>query len=203
MRGCEHELKPNELILASASPRRNELLKRMGLLFRTCPANVRELDDSAKGPEDMVATNARLKAESLVKKFPESLILGSDTTVALAETILNKPVNMEEARAMLQQLSGRSHQVYTAVALLWKCGDFDEGFVEVSNVQFKQLNNAVIDAYFELVNPLDKAGAYGIQTGRELIIESVEGSVESVMGLPIQALQARFLKLGFDFSRSQ
>ena len=199
----KQELQPDELILASASPRRSELLKRIGLSFKTCPANVHELDNAAGGPEEMVAVNARLKAQAVANDYPNALILGSDTTVALGETILNKPVDMERARAMLRQLSGRVHQVYTAVSLYWKRGDFHDSFVESGNVHFKQLDDAAIDAYFERVNPLDKAGAYGIQSGRELIIESVEGSVETVMGLPIQALQTRLLQLGFDFGRSE
>ena len=90
--------------------------------------------------------------------------------------------------------------MYTAVALCWRQGNLHDDFVESSQVQFKQLDDATIDAYFRCINPLDKAGAYGIQAGRELIIESVEGSVETVMGLPVQALQARLLQLGFDFS---
>jgi septum formation protein len=175
----------------------------MGLKFKTLPANVNELSNSAGGPEQLVAANARLKADSLSEQFPEALILGSDTTVALGEAVLNKPLNMEEARAMLKQLSGRSHTVYTAVALLWKQGDLCDEFVEASNVRFKHLDDATIDAYFASVNPLDKAGAYGIQKGRELIVESVEGSVENVMGLPIRTLQARLLQLGFDFRQSK
>jgi septum formation protein len=194
---------PDELMLASASPRRSELLKRIGLQFKTCPANVHELNRSAEGPEYLVAVNARLKADALIEQFPDALILGSDTTVALGEVVLNKPSDLEAARAMLKQLSGRAHTVYTAVALLWKRGDFCDEFVEASRVQFKHLDNATIDAYFEIVNPLDKAGSYGIQAGRELIVESVEGSVENVMGLPIQTLQTRLLQLGFDFRESR
>lgn len=201
MSRSEHELQPNELILASASPRRSELLTRMGLQFRTCPADVQELGSSSEGPQAMVAVNARLKAEALTEAFPKALVLGSDTTVSLGEAILNKPQDMAEARAMLKQLSGRVHQVYTAVALLWKQGGLSDGFVDVSKVHFQHLDDAAIDAYFELVNPLDKAGAYGIQVGRELIVESVEGSVENVMGLPIQTLRERLFQLGFDFSQ--
>ena len=193
---------PEELILASASPRRSELLRRIGLRFKICPANVRELDHSVEGPERMVAVNARLKADALVDRFPDGLVLGSDTTVALGDSVLNKPVDMEVARAMLKQLSGRVHAVYTAVALRWKQGNLCDEFVDVSRVCFKHLDDATIDAYFEIVNPLDKAGGYGIQSGRELIIESVDGSVENVMGLPVRKLQARLLQLGFDFRES-
>lgn len=198
----KQDFQPEELILASASPRRSELLKRMGLLFRTFPANVDELDGSGEGPAAIVLANARLKAEALAGDFPKALILGSDTTVALGTTILNKPVDMKEARTMLKQLSGRVHTVYTAVALMWQQGDVSDCFFDESQVHFKHLDDVSIDAYFERVNPLDKAGAYGIQSGRELIIESVQGSVETVMGLPIQALQQRFSQLGFDFSRA-
>lgn len=198
-----NEVHPGELILASASPRRSDLLKRMGLQFKTCPANVRELDRSDEGPMEMVAVNARLKAETLIPQFPGALIIGSDTTVALGDRALNKPSDLKEAREMLKQLSGRAHTVYTAVALRWLQGGVHDDFVEASEVRFKHLDDAMIDAYFELVNPLDKAGAYGIQAGRDLIIEYVDGSIENVMGLPVQALQTRLLQLGFDFRESR
>ena len=108
---------PEELVLASASPRRSELLQRMGLCFRVCPANVKEHDSATDGPEQMVALNASLKADALADSFPKSLVLGSDTTVALNGAVFNKPVDMAEARDMLRRLSGRTHAVYTAVAL--------------------------------------------------------------------------------------
>ena len=192
-------LHPSELVLASASPRRSELLRRIGLVFRRCPVNVREFDHAAEGPDKMVVLNAEMKADALVDLFPNALILGSDTTVALGNKVLNKPSDMNAARLMLTQLSGRVHTVYTSVALGWKQGSLSEAFVEASQVQFKQLDDATMDAYFKIVNPLDKAGAYGIQSGRDLIIDSVNGSVETVMGLPVQALQERLLQLGFDF----
>lgn len=152
------------------------------------------------GPAQMVVHNAGLKADALTTEFPDGLVLGSDTTVALDGCVLNKPVDMDAARAMLRRLSGRQHTVYTAVSLRWLHGQFQDDFVEASQVRFKSLDDAAIEAYFKLVDPLDKAGAYGIQAGREQIIEGVDGSVENVMGLPIQALQARLLEHGFDFS---
>ena len=151
----------------------------------------------------MVTVNAGLKADALTDRFSDALVLGSDTTVALGEKIFNKPLDLSEARAMLKQLSGRVHTVYTAVALRWRQGSVRDDFVEASQVQFKHLDDTMMDAYFQLVNPLDKAGAYGIQAGRELIIQSVEGSIETVMGLPIQTLQVRLLQLGFDFQDSK
>jgi septum formation protein len=188
-----------KLILASASPRRRELLARMGLQFVVQVAAVEEDDSGSEGPEQMVLKNAALKADALTAHYPESLVLGSDTTVALGDQVLSKPADLEEARAMLRNLSGKTHTVYTAVALRCEDRSFSVTFVETSLVKFKALDAATIDAYFTIVNPLDKAGAYGIQAGRELIIESVDGSVENVMGLPIQALAAKFSEHGFDF----
>ncbi len=190
---------PEQLILASASPRRSELLERIGLSFRVCPADVEEYNSPDDGPAQMVIHNAGLKADALVSAHPNGLVLGSDTTVALDEIVLNKPVDLDDARAMLKRLSGREHTVYTAIALRWQAGALRDDFVEASQVRFKTLDDATITQYFECVNPLDKAGAYGIQAGREMIIEAVDGSVENVMGLPIQALEARLLQLGFDF----
>ncbi len=191
---------PSKLYLASASPRRAELMERMGLRFEIRPTHVEEDDSGEGGPEEMVLKNARLKASTLAEELSNALVLGSDTTVALDEHILSKPSDMNDARRMLSMLSGRTHTVYTAVALYWLDGDLRHSFVERSEVRFHTLDAARISEYFERVDPLDKAGAYGIQEGRELIIESVQGSVENVMGLPIQALEASLGELGFRFS---
>ena len=190
---------PNKLILSSASPRRAELLERMGLHFQIHPTNVVEDDSGLKGPIEMVENNARLKASTLSIEIPDALILGSDTTVAIDGTILSKPNDMEEAKQMLMYLSGRVHSVFTSVALYWKSGNLENVFTERSEVYFKTLKRETIEHYIGLVNPLDKAGAYGIQDGRELIIDRVDGSVENVMGLPIQRLESVLKKLNFNF----
>ena len=193
------DTQPKQFYLASASPRRAELMRRMGLRFEIRPTHVEEDDSGSAGPEEMVMQNAKLKASTLSDLEPDALVLGSDTTVALGEQVLSKPTDMEDARCMLQMLSGRTHAVYTAVALYWKLGSLAHVFFECSQVRFLELDDARINQYFQLVDPLDKAGAYGIQVGRELIIESVEGSVENVMGLPIQRLALTMEELGFDF----
>jgi septum formation protein len=190
---------PKHLLLASASPRRAELLQRMGLRFEIRPTHVEEDDSGSEGPERMVLENAKLKAFTLAQQVPDALVLGSDTTVAIDAQVLSKPVDLVDARRMLHMLSGRTHTVYTAVALYWTAGNLAHVFVERSEVCFQKLDDARIETYFKLVNPLDKAGAYGIQVGRELIIDRVEGSVENVMGLPIQALETTLEELGFDF----
>jgi septum formation protein len=193
------DTQPKQLYLASASPRRAELMRRMGLRFEIRPTHVEEDDSGSAGPVEMVMENAKLKASTLSDLKPDALVLGSDTTVALGEQVLSKPTDMEDARYMLQLLSGRTHTVYTAVALYWKLGSLAHVFFECSLVRFQELDDARINQYFQLVDPLDKAGAYGIQVGRELIVESVEGSVENVMGLPIQRLALTMEELGFDF----
>jgi septum formation protein len=171
----------------------------MGLRFEIRPTHVAEDDSGRSGPERMVLDNAILKARTLAVEEPAALILGSDTTVALEAQILSKPADRAEAARMLALLSGRTHRVFTAVALQWADGGLARSFVERSEVTFKKLDAARIQEYIELVNPLDKAGAYGIQAGRDLIIESVSGSIENVMGLPIQALETCLAELGFDF----
>lgn len=190
---------PSGLILASASPRRSELLQRMGLSFTICPSGVDEDDSGSKGPEILVMNNAQLKAMDVAQQHPDAMVLGADTTVVLGNTIFSKPQDLVEAASMLTALSGRWHRVLTAVALFWPEGEFYESFICCSSVQFKPLNTQLIAAYFQRVNPLDKAGAYGIQAGRDLIIESVKGSIENVMGLPVQVLREQFVSNGFDF----
>lgn len=192
------QLDPKEFILASASPRRHELLARLGLDFKVEAAPVDESECTAQGPEWMVAHNAALKADAVARNAEAALVLGSDTTVALEGRVLGKPRDMEEAQAMLELLSGREHTVYTAVALRCRERAYAYDFVEASKVRFHVLDAATIRAYHARVNPLDKAGAYGIQEGREMIIDSVTGSVENVMGLPIQRLAEILKELGYN-----
>jgi septum formation protein len=178
---------PAQLILASASPRRRELLAKLGVKFDVVVADVTEHEDPLTEPKKMVAHNAALKADWVASRHPGAFVLGADTTVFIDRTVLNKPRDLAEARAMLQRLSGRTHTVFTGVALRRQQDGVkvDEGVA--SQVTFKVFDDAVIDAYFKVVNPLDKAGAYGIQEGRELIIAGWEGSFTNIMGLPMEA----------------
>jgi len=173
------------LILASASPRRHQLLAEMGLAFDVVPAEVTEHEAPDADPRAMVAHNAALKAEWVAARHPDALVLGADTTVFIDNTVLNKPRDLIEARAMLRRLAGRTHTVFTGLALR-RVRDglrLDDGVT--SEVTFKNFDDAAIDAYFRIVNPLDKAGAYGIQEGRELIIAGWHGSFTNIMGLPV------------------
>lgn len=184
------------LHLASASPRRAQLLGELGLRFVVEPTHVPEDEDPAAPPEALVKANALSKARALARLRPTALILGCDTTVSLDNKNLNKPADMAEARVMLRCLSGRMHTVYTGVCLI--DGQTGDTVVEAvtSRVFFRPLDEAVITRYFAVVNPLDKAGAYGIQEGRELIIDHWEGSLANIMGLPVERLAEMLAQRG-------
>ncbi|MGE9293331.1 MAG: Maf family protein [Puniceicoccales bacterium] len=176
------------LILASTSPRRRHLLEQAGLRFAVDPAQVEEHEDPASCPRETVLHNARIKAAHVSERRPEALVLGSDTVVALDDEVLHKPADMDAARAMLRRLASRTHTVYTGVCLLGATGRIDECHAVTSAVTFKPLDDEAITRYFSLVNPLDKAGAYGIQEGKDMIIAGLEGSLNNVMGLPTEFL---------------
>jgi septum formation protein len=184
------------LVLASASPRRQQLLAGMGLAFDVAPAEVTEHESPEADPRAMVAHNAALKADWVAARRPAAFVLGADTTVLIDQTVLNKPRDLTEARAMLKRLAGRTHTVFTGLALRRECQRLrlDEGVT--SEVTFKNFDDSVIDAYFRIVNPLDKAGAYGIQEGRELIIAGWRGSFTNIMGLPVEETKQILTRAG-------
>jgi septum formation protein len=189
---------PPRLILASASPRRRELLGQLGVPFDVVVADVTEHEDPTTEPRQMVAHNAALKADWVAARHPEALVLGADTTVFIDNRVLNKPANLVEAREMLRRLAGRTHTVYTGVAMR-RARDglrIDEGVA--SEVTFKPFDDAIIEAYLKIVNPLDKAGAYGIQEGRDLIIAGWKGSFSNIMGLPMETTKQILTQCGLD-----
>jgi len=169
--------------------------------FEVHPANVSEHEEPDSCPRETVLHNARLKAEHIAADYPGELVLGCDTIVALGDEVLHKPPTIEAANAMLAKLSGTTHEVYTGICLIAREAGVDEAHYVTSKVTFHPLSRETIDDYFRLVNPLDKAGAYGIQQGRELIISRVEGSVHNVMGLPTETLRERLETLGLAFDQ--
>ena len=187
---------PLELILASASPRRTELLAAAGIPHRVVVAAVTEHEDPSTDPREMVLHNAHLKAAAVADLHPASLVLGADTTVALGDQALNKPADLAEARAMLRRLSGREHTVHTGVCLILRSEGLDESHCVTAHVRFRELSDADIERYVKIVNTLDKAGAYGIQEGREIIIESYEEPISTIMGLPVEFVTCRLERLG-------
>jgi septum formation protein len=179
--------RPIRLILASASPRRRELLAQIGFPFEVVVADVTEHEDPATDPRVMVAHNAALKADWVAHRNPDAIVLGADTTVFLEGTAINKPRDLDESRSMLRRLAGREHTVFTGVAVrrLSTGLRVDQGVS--SQVIFKPFGNDVIEAYIRLVNTLDKAGAYSIQDQTDLIISGYKGSLSNIMGLPMEA----------------
>ena len=189
------------VILASASPRRKELLSGMGIEFSVIPAEVEEISPERGYPAaEMVRLNARLKADAAAKHYPGSLVIGSDTVVVCDDRIFGKPHTPEEAVSMLKSLYGRAHQVMSGVSLRFGKYDLDHSFTEISRVVFKDLTEAAIHEYMDLVNVMDKAGAYAIQEHSELILAGLEGSLSNVIGLPVERLGQELVRLGKEFN---
>ncbi len=174
------------LILASASPRRRELLAGLGVAFEVMPAEVAEHEAPDADPRQMVRHNAALKADWVAARRPEAFVLGADTVVFVGDRVLNKPRDLDEARAMLRQLSGRTHIVCTGVAVRRRCEGVSIDAAVESQVSFKPLDDKVIGQYFARVDPLDKAGAYAVQESAGLIIAGWRGSYTNIVGLPIE-----------------
>ena len=184
------------VILASGSPRRRELLGRLGLAFEVVVAEVTEFEDADADPRLMVAHNSALKADWVSRRRPEALVLGADTTVFIDGTVLNKPRDRAEAALMLRRLSGRTHTVYTGLAIRRRRDGIrlDQG--EASEVTFKPVDDRAIEDYLNRVNTLDKAGAYSIQDSSELIVAGYSGSFTNIMGLPLEATKQILTQCG-------
>ncbi|NQX02302.1 septum formation protein Maf [bacterium] len=177
------------IVLASSSPRRRELLEQAGVIFEVVASPAEEIHDAAMAPDVLCELNATLKAAAVAELQPEATVIGSDTLVFIDDLPLGKPVDLDEARDMLRRLSGRTHRVCTGVCVIRPDGE-KHVFHEITEVSFLTLDEAAIDGYFLLVNPLDKAGAYGIQESGEQIIAGIRGSFDNVMGLPVAKVLA-------------
>ena len=180
------DLKEKELILASASPRRKWLMEELGVPFSVQPKNVEEIYPSTLQREEIPVFLANLKANAFSEdELGGKIVLTSDTIVWLGDRELQKPTDLNDAKRMIKQLSGRSHEVYTAITVRTiekTISDFDR-----TEVHFRELSNEEIDYYVEKYKPLDKAGAYGIQEWIGYVgIEKIEGCYFNVMGLPLR-----------------
>jgi len=172
------------IVLASSSPRRRELLEQAGVVFEVVASPAEEIHDPAMKPDHLCELNATLKAVAVAKIRPDSIVIGSDTLVFIDEIPLGKPADLEEAYAMLRRLSGRTHCVCTGVCVIHP-GGMQNVFHDITEVTFRSLDDAAITNYLSLVNPMDKAGAYGIQEYGDQIISEIQGDYENVMGLPV------------------
>ena len=184
-----------ELILASQSPRRKELLGLFHIPFSVSVADIDETMDPGKAPFDEVARVSRLKALA-VKRDPEDVVIAADTIVVCAGKVLGKPHSAEEAKQMLALLSGRDHQVMTGLTVAK--GDQVCTCTEVTDIHFRPLTDKEIDAYVQSGEPMDKAGSYGIQGRGCVLVEGIRGDYYNVMGLPVCRLALMLRKFGIE-----
>ncbi len=182
-----------KLILASGSPRRRELLAKMGYEFDVCPADVDENEEGQAA--DVVALLARKKARAVASGRTEGIVIASDTLVSLDGAGLGKPRDAAEAKEMLLSLSGREHDVYTGVCLIDVGTDRTLERCVRTGVQFRDLAEEEIDEYIATGEPMDKAGAYAIQGGAGGFVTWLDGSFENVMGFPVDEVDAMLKKL--------
>lgn len=183
------------LILASSSPRRKELLENLRLTFTISSSEVDESFDPQLSPEDVVMDLAERKAQAIFQENPNAFVLGSDTIVVADGQILGKPTDETEAVSMLNMLSGRQHDVYTGVAILSSHGS--TCFYEKTEVWFWELTDEEIHSYVQTGEPLDKAGAYGIQGNGSMLVQKINGDYYAVVGLPVARTYRELKRLGF------
>lgn len=177
-----------KIILASASPRRKELLKKIVANFSVVPSRVDEASLSANLPEAFAVKAALAKAEEVALRSRNSLVIGADTIVVLGKKILGKPKNKKEAIATLKSLAGKTHKVITGVAIVDSETFQKITGLEITKVTMKRIKEEEIKAYVATGQPLDKAGSYGIQEIEEIFIAKIDGDYENVVGLPLQLL---------------
>ena len=175
--------RPRPVILASASPRRAALLREAGPEF----ASMRIMPSDAEEGGDPLE-NARLKAESVAASNPRAIVIGADTVIRFGDEMIGKPADLDDARAILAKLSGRTHDVVTGVCVRCLENDILVRFEAITHVTFRVLTPEMIEKYIKAVNVLDKAGAYAIQEHGEDIIEGIEGSRTNVIGIPVERL---------------
>ncbi|HLN61279.1 MAG TPA: Maf family protein [Symbiobacteriaceae bacterium] len=171
------------IVLASQSPRRQELLRQVGLSFTVIPSGVDERVDTPMRPDQLVEHLALIKAADVAAREPGALVVGADTIVVVDDAVLGKPRDRADAIAMLQRLSGRVHQVMTGVALI--SGDRRLVAHEETTVRFRPLTLPEIERYVDSGEPMDKAGSYGIQGRASAMITGIEGDYFNVVGLPL------------------
>lgn len=181
------------LILASGSPRRKELLAMVGRMYQCIPSDADETVPEGMEPQDIPEFLAVKKAAAVLEKYPEDIVLGADTIVELDGQVLGKPENEADAARMLRMLSGNTHMVYTGVAILSK--DWEVHFSTVTKVEFYPLSEDEIQEYIATGEPMDKAGAYGIQGKGALLVKRIHGDYYTVMGLPVAEVERHLKRL--------
>jgi septum formation protein len=192
------ERRSPRLVLASASPRRSQLMQEIGLKFDVIPSQVAEGGISAGRPEELVMLLAHAKAADVAKRLKAGIVIGADTIVVADGQVLGKPVDSADAAKMLRALSGREHQVYSGVALIDAGSGRSLTDYEVTAVRFRQLSEASIERYVATGEPMDKAGAYAIQGLGSLLVTGIRGDYNCVVGLPLGKLAIMLSEFGVD-----
>jgi len=187
-----------KIILASGSPRRKELLESLGWSFDVIVSNIDEELLAGEAPPDMVKRLAIEKARAVAVNFPDAYVIGSDTSVVIEKKVLGKPENKKESIEMLKLLNGRTHYVYSGVALCFGDNVFSD--FDSTEVTFRYLNEEALFAYVESGEGLDKAGSYAIQGLGSLLVESIRGCYFNVVGLPLYSLSCLFEKAGISLA---
>jgi septum formation protein len=186
------------IVLASQSPRRAELIGRLGLQFDTVPADIDETPFEGEAPEAHAERLAREKAQAVAAVHPDALVVGSDTIVVIDGDILGKPRDTAQAVEMLLRLAGREHEVCTGIAVV-RGGRVESGLERV-RVRFRALDRRACEEYVATGEPMDKAGAYGIQGFGSAIVEGVDGDYFAVMGLPVVGMLALIERFGWRYA---
>ncbi len=186
------------LILASTSPRRKDLLSQIGLTFTIVPSDFEEDMSLPLSPDMLTMHLSKEKALAVAKDYPDAVIIGADTVVAIDGAVLGKAHTKEDAQRMLSMLSGKTHQVITGLAVIIPAGESPTGVqiiesvASINNVTFKPLAGEEIEWYIQTGEPLEKAGAYGIQGLGAMFVEKIEGSYSGIVGLPLEILYEIF-----------
>jgi len=183
------------IILASNSPRRKSLLELIDLPFKVVAGSVHEDFNIDLSPIEFAKHYAQLKALDVVKRYPDSLVIGADTIVVLEGEIIGKPLDEADSKLMLKKLSGRTHIVITGVSLVWQEKNIVDTFFEETKVTFQELTNEQIQYYVDNYHPLDKAGSYGIQDWFAVCVKKIDGCFYNVMGMPLSKFYSHFTKI--------
>ena len=186
---------PGKLILASASPRRRQLLEQIGLTFQVMPSEIDEDDIIKRDPLENIQAVALNKARDVAGRVEDGIVIGADTQVIVDCEVLGKPADEADAKRVLSRLSGRTHRVITGVALVDAKTGLEKTWAETTLVTFRRLSASEIAAYIDTGEPMDKAGAYGIQGRAAAFVERIEGCYFNVVGLPLAKLAQSLRKL--------
>ena len=184
-----------KLILASTSPRRAQILERENMRFKVISPDDVDEEKISSHPVDHVLELSRRKVESVSGKVKEGLILGADTVVVLNGEILGKPKDEQEAQRILKKLSGRTHRVYTGLSLMDKTSGRILSAYDCTEVEFNELGQEEIESYIATGEPMDKAGAYGIQGMGSFLVDQIKGNLDNVIGLPMQKFRELLKKI--------